>query len=139
MPDADLKDIKQKYKALMAECDAAWASAEPQRRAYYEALEPFYQMDAQVDALLADVGGDVHGRCEGCAEPVFDSESYANIRDGGILCLDCAPTHRDLKEHPDYFLNTDDVPMSQAEADAICGAHIAAGGRLDDKKVIRNG
>lgn len=79
---------------------------------------------------IEDECPEIVAKCEGCSEPIFSDEPYC----GGDtqLCLKCAPTYADLLANPDHFENNEGYPMPVAKAKAICDAHVASGGSLED-------
>lgn len=121
-------DIRQKYVDLKTKADAAYEAAEPQRKAYDEALKPWHDLSSQIEELLE--GAEVSA-CESCLSPIFEGDKTSSTTDG-ILCLDCSPTYADIANSPGHFQNADDEPMTDAEAKAFVDAHLAEGGSLDD-------
>ncbi len=121
-------EIRQKYKALKAQADAAYAAAEPQREALAVAEQPWKALQEEMGELTGGVDVET---CDGCAEPIFPSDKRYAYEDG-MTCAPCSPTYADVLDHPGTFLNLQNEPMTPAEAEAFCEAHIAGGGSLDD-------
>jgi formylmethanofuran dehydrogenase subunit E len=120
-------EIREQYKALRAKADEAYDAAEPQRQALKDAEKPWLDIEEQID-ILTD-GFDIEV-CEGCGEPIFEGDKTHSTGDGQ-LCAGCSPTYAEmLAEHGMFTLN--DEPMTAEQAKAICDAHVAAGGSLDD-------
>lgn len=94
----------------------------------------YQNLKAKLDEIEGEIG-EPFGFCEGCSEPLFGGDLYH----GGIdvyLCQECAPSYADLLTSYDNFRGRDDEdPMTKEEAQAICDAHVAAGGSLEDKMV----
>lgn len=123
-----MTDIRERYKELKAQADAAWEAAEPQRKALREAEKPWHLLCGMIDQLI---DGQEVVTCEGCGEPIFDGDKRHHSTDG-VSCEQCAPDYEDLLQNAWAFLNADDEPMTPDEAKRICDEHVAAGGKLTD-------
>ena len=73
--------------------------------------------------------------CEGCGKTIRPGD-LAHQGCDVWLCEECAPTWRDMKDQPGSFAGEDGDEMTREEADQKVGAHLRAGGQLDDKIVI---
>lgn len=130
-----LDEVKAEYGRLCGERDAAEQKAAPERIAYEKAMQPVYALMDQIESLLGENDTHVISSCEACGEPILDGEKYS-ASDCIYLCEACAPTWREMLEHPEGFENTETgEQMTAAEAKAFCDGHIARGGSLDDKMV----
>lgn len=120
---------KEEWKAAKAEVEAIQkergALLEPTNERYDAACERLEQVEESCPELV--------GHCEGCSEPIWEGDRYQS---GDVyLCEKCAPSYADMLADPASFYNSDDEEMSADQAKAICDAHLAAGGSLDDKMV----
>lgn len=92
--------------------------------------------DAALERLeeIQENCGELRGRCEGCAEPIFEGDRHSYDRMSGvILCVDCSPDWHDLLREPENFYDAEDVYYTAETARAAADVHLAAGGSLDDK------
>lgn len=117
-------DIKTAFEQ---ERDRRWAKTNTRYR----------NLQAKLDEIQ-DVIGEPFGYCEGCSEPLFDGDECH--RGGDVdLCKSCAPSYGDMLASPENWQTFDDdgedMQMTPAQAKAICDAHLAAGGSLEDKMV----
>lgn len=126
MTDAE---TRKRYIELKVRADAAYKAAEPQRQALKEAKKPYDALLDEIEKLLD--GAEVQ-TCSGCMGPIFDDDPRSRTSDDADLCVQCAPTYEDIRNNPEWFVNADGDPMSGDEANALCDAHIAAGGSLSD-------
>lgn len=119
------KAAKAEVEAIEAERAALLASTDER---YNAALDRMEQVEEDCPELV--------GRCEGCMDPIWEGERYAYDRNNGIhLCEECAPSYADMLAEPQHFYDGDEETMTPEKARAICDAHLAAGGSLDDKMV----
>lgn len=121
-------EIREQYKALKAKADEAWAAAAPQRHALKAAEQPYLEIMEHIDELVDGAGIQT---CEGCGDPIFESDKTHSTGDGQ-LCVGCSPRYRDMLDDPSSFWGADEETMTAEQAKAICDAHVAAGGSLDD-------
>ncbi len=74
------------------------------------------------------------GWCEGCSKAIREGERHHTGAEV-LLCEACAPSYSDMHSSPELFRNSDDEPMTLAQANVIVAKHLAAGGNLEDKVV----
>jgi hypothetical protein len=121
-------ETRDKYKALKARADAAYAAAEPLDAAYQKALEPWYEISNEMEEIID--GTEVE-TCEGCSELIFAGDkSYAYVE--GNACVACAPTYQGMLDEPGMFVDPDGEPLTAEAVKLICDRHVAAGGSLTD-------
>lgn len=119
---------KQEWLQARSELDAI----EKERDALLEPTNDGYEAAREKLALVEDECGELIGRCEGCESPVFDGDKYFPCVDIVILCEACAPTYDMLLIERDFFVDSDEEPLSPERCREIFDAHIAAGGKPDD-------
>lgn len=107
--------IDDERKALVAHTNDRWIAA-------MERLE-----DAEVAAERISY-------CEGCSEPIFEGDRYHSGGDVD-LCENCAPSYQNMLDSPGSFMNSEDEPMTKADAERIVALHVEAGGAASDKLV----
>ncbi len=123
---------KEEWKAAKAAVDAIEAERAallaPTTERYDAACERLELIEADCPELI--------GRCEGCTDPIWKGERYSYDSEGGVtLCEECAPSYADMLAEPQFFYDGEGETMTPEQAKAICDAHLAAGGSLDDKMV----
>jgi len=125
-----LDAIRAEREAVIKAALAAAGDLDQRYRAAIERMEE-----------IADALPEHHGDCLGCSAPIFEGDAYSPDVSGDILCEECSPTYADMVASPGHFMHVDDegedAPMTAEQARAIADAHVAAGGSLDDKMVIR--
>lgn len=74
--------------------------------------------------------------CEACDKAIMLGDAY-HSGESADLCAECAPEYSDLLSVTESFINAEGEPMTSDEARAAYDAHIAAGGKPDDKFGLR--
>lgn len=114
------------YVAAKAKLD----EIESQRAELLKPTDAAYLAAAEAVELALEACGDLVATCESCSEPIFVGDRML----GGEtpLCDTCAPTYDRLLSEPEYFCDSEGVPLTGDAARALYDAHIAAGGRPED-------
>lgn len=127
--------FREDWKAAKAALDAI----EAERDALIDPIKMRFKdrIDAAETALelIEAHTGEYFSTCEGCLEPIFDGDK-SHAGSDSRMCEECAPAWADMLSSPEHFEDTETGdPMTPDQAKALCDAHVAAGGSLNDKMV----
>ena len=78
-------------------------------------------------------GDDIAGTCEGCSTVILVGDQGQHCSDGVDLCAECAATWGDIKADWEAGRIEEGDEGQRARFMAAFEAHIAAGGKPDDK------
>lgn len=77
--------------------------------------------------------GDAIGLCEGCSKPIHCDDPHHSGWEC-LLCAECAPSFADMLAEPQSFIDlSTGEPLTSDAVRAKADAHLAAGGKLEDK------
>lgn len=109
------------------------AAIEREREALLLPTKERYDAACERLELIEDECPEIVGRCEGCMNPIFEGERHSGGENP--LCEECSPTWAQMLADPSYFEDREGEPITAEKAKAMCDAHVAAGGSLEDKMV----
>lgn len=123
-------------KADWQAAKAAVVEIEKEREALLATTKDRYDAACDHLELIEEACPERVGRCEGCAEPIWQGDRYAYDSTNAVwLCEPCAPEWGEMLENPDHFVGHDGEYLTAEQAKAMVDAHLAAGGKLTDKMV----
>jgi hypothetical protein len=126
--DKTRQSIQQQFKAL----DTA-------RDALELAMKPFRDADSAIlearELLLEHYEIEIAGTCESCDKLLFEGDQGHRDDEGIMLCAAHSPTWADAEKSWQEALEhvDEDDPERRQAFDRALAAHLAAGGRRDDK------